>query len=119
MQDITVAIISMDVNTDCERGERRGQSKPPAPVRSFAPHQGLPSSMTRTAVHDGHPVGQRERNIDVVLDHDQGYVAGQGGDPAREACRSLGDRPAHGSSSSNTFGSELSASASSSCRRSP
>ena len=64
--------------------------------------------MTRPWCMHGHPVGQRERNIDVVLDHDQALCRAAGRRSGCEKlCRSLGDRPAHGSSSSSTFGSDI------------
>ena len=52
----------------------------------------------------GDAVGERQRDIDVVLDHDQRDVARQLARSGREKrCRSLGERPAHGSSSSSDF----------------
>ncbi len=60
-----------------------------------------------------------ERDVHVVLDHHDGDVARNGGEQLAHVRRSSIDRPANGSSSSNTFGFCASAMAISTRRFSP
>ena len=80
---------------------------------------GEPSKMTLPRWRSCHAVCNREGDIDVMLDHHEGDLSRQLRASLDSFWRSLGERPAHGSSSSNARGLEIEAMPTSSCRRSP
>ena len=76
-------------------GFRRGRNRPAAHCGvglHFAP--GVPSSHDPPAVHHGDAVGQAERDVHVVLDHDQRDLARQRARPCCENALPLARRQA-------------------------
>ena len=119
LQHVAVAVVGVDV------GDRRAAGRldmAEIHVADFGigcTSAACPRAITRPRCITVTRSASAERHVHVVLDHHQRDVARQRPTMLKMRCRSLGERPAQGSSSNSTLGSVLSASASSSWRRSP